>query len=175
MQYDPYKHQPRSIRLKGNDYAQPGAYFVTICAYRFQHLFGEVVDGEMVLNEVGRIVLQSWRWLAERYIYVSNDIFIVMPNHFHAILMILDDDELHRRGASRGAQSRIKRKPLGQLIGAFKTVSTKQINLLQDTPGGIVWQRNFYEHIIRNEREHLAIEQYILNNPMNWQFDRDNV
>jgi len=120
MKYDPDIHQRRSIRLKGYDYSQAGAYFVTIVAWQRETLFGGIVNGEMVLNRFGEIVTGRWQWLRIRYPYVELGTWVVMPNHFHGILVIHDDG----RGGSRSAPTPPKRKPLGGLIGAFKTVST---------------------------------------------------
>ena len=145
MKFDPDVHHRRSIRLKGYDYSNAGAYFVTIVAWQREMLFGEIVDKEMVLNEFGQIVSEKWQWLETQYPYIELGAWIVMPNHFHGILVI------NGRGGSRSAPTPIKCKPLGGLIGAFKTVSTKQINLLRDTEGQAVWQRNYYEHIVRDE------------------------
>jgi len=183
MKYDPRLHHRRSIRLKGYDYTQPGAYFVTICTHGRLEMFGEVVQGEMRLNEYGQIAAARWRWLADQYPYVRLDAWVIMPNHMHGILMIVGDDAAGR-GGSRPAPTGMrpapthpdtpKRKPLDQLIGAFKTVSAKHINQLRRSPGAHVWQRNYYEHIVRNDRALNAIRHYIQNNPLNWQLDRDN-
>ena len=179
MKYDPNKHHRRSIRLPGYDYCQSGAYFVTICAYQRQCMFGEVVDGQMVLNQYGAIVADTYRWLCQHYSYLDIDKWIVMPNHFHAIMVITDQP---CRGGSRTAPTANeqynadaidkKRKPLGRLIGAFKTVSTKKINILRDSPGTPLWQRNYYEHIIRNPDAMDKIRQYIIHNPVSWQIDQ---
>lgn len=169
MKYDRDKHHRRSIRLKGYDYSQPGAYFVTICVDQRQCLFGDVVDGQMVLNQYGMVVADTYRWLCDRYPYLCTDEWIVMPNHFHAIVVIADKS---RRGGSRTAPTIDKRKPLGRLIGAFKTVSTKKINILRDAPGTKLWQRNYYEHIIRNQDAIDKIRHYIVNNPLSWQIDQ---
>jgi REP element-mobilizing transposase RayT len=180
MKYNPEKHhrrdaerrQRRTIRLQGYDYTSAGAYFVTICTHKRQCLFGEIVNGMMQLNEYGQIVSDSYLWLASQYPYVYLDQWVVMPNHLHGIIGLSDD---LRRGVSRNAptiDTVTKRKSLGRLIGAFKTVSTKQINILRDTPGTPVWQRNYYEHIIRNEESLRSIRQYIDNNPLAWQKDQ---
>lgn len=187
MKYDPAKHHRRSIRLKGYDYTQPGWYFVTICVQNRECLLGEIRDGVMHHNEFGNIVAECWQWLAEQYPYVDLDECVVMPNHFHGILGITDKiptvDELdgddRRRGGSRTAPTMgtpdnpmmVKRKPLGRLIGAFETVSTKKINQIRGTQGAKLWQRDFWDHIIRNETELNRIRQYIRHNPMNWQSD----
>ena len=169
MTYDPDIHHRRSIRLEGYDYSQAGAYYVTICTHNRECVFGEITDRQMVLNDAGRMVADSWEWLAEQYDHLSLDECVVMPNHLHGIIVIIDGC----RGGSRTAPTG-KRKSLGRLIGAFKTVSTKQINQIRKTPGMKLWQRNYYEHIIRNENELKRIREYIANNPMKWEFDREN-
>ena len=168
--FDPDKHHRRSIRLQGYDYSQAGAYFVTVVAHQRECLFGDVVGGGVVLNEFGRVVANTWEWLENQYSYVALETWVVMPNHFHGILLIQDDG----RGGSRTAPTPMKRKPLGRLIGAFKTVSTKQINLLRDTPGIPIWQRNYYEHVIRNDDDLNRIHRYIESNPSMWADDDEN-
>jgi len=170
MKFDPQKHHRRSIRLKGYDYSQAGAYFVTIVAWQRDMIFGKIADKGMVLNEFGRIVSEKWQWLETQYPYIELGAWIVMPNHFHGILVIHDIG----RGGSRSAPTPIKRKPLGGLIGVFKTVSTKQINLLRDIVGQVIWQRNYYEHIIRSEPEMDRISRYIESNPLRWADDDEN-
>jgi REP element-mobilizing transposase RayT len=140
-------------------------------------LFGEIVVGEMRLNEMGRIVNEPWRWLGEQYDYVGIAEYGVMPNHFHGILVMADVDG---RGGSRtaptidtkttpppetanhltgdaGTGSPDRCKTVGRLIGAFKTVSTKHINIMRETPEEQIWQRDFYEHIIRNDYQYERI------------------
>ena len=172
MTYDPPLPRRQSIRLPGYDYSQAGFYFVTICTQRRECVLGQVVNDQMNLNLYGRLVAEAWNWLAERYIYVDLDEWILMPNHLHGIIVISDA----RRGGSRAAPTNagasvIHRKPLGQLIGAFKTVSTKGINQILGTPGVQVWQRNYYEHVVRSEDSLNAIRHYIVNNPGNWALD----
>ena len=197
MKYNPDKHHRQSIRLQGYDYASAGAYFITICAYQRECLFGDIVDGEMQLNEYGKIVVGTYLWLATQYSYIDLDAWIIMPNHFHGILVLTDHSG---EGVSRNAPTHLgqdvlrkacvipetcgferdnalptdgmKRKSLGRLIGAFKTVSTKQINLFRDSPSAPVWQRNYYDHIIRNEKSLQYIRHYIHHNPLSWQRDQ---
>lgn len=174
--FDPARHHRRSIRLKGYDYTAAGAYFVTNVTHQRECLFGEMVDGEMRLNPLGEIAAWAWEWLAQQYPYVDLDAWVVMPNHIHGILVM---DVGARPSPSVGARRDaplpiIKRKPLGQLIGAFKTVSAKRINEHRATPGHPVWQRNYYEHIIRNEAALGRIRAYIHNNPAQWALDNDN-
>jgi putative transposase len=150
MSINPVPNYRRSIRLKEYDYSSPGAYFVTVVTYQRACLFGEIVDGEMRLSESGHIVVASCGWIHTQYPYVNLDTFIVMPNHFHGIFEIMELDGPCRGGSRPAPTGPIKIKPLGQLIGAFKTFSTKQINQLRSTPGIPVWQRNYNEHIIRD-------------------------
>ncbi|MBT0663311.1 transposase [Geobacter pelophilus] len=162
-------HHRRSIRLKNYDYSQSGAYFVTICAWQRECLFGEIVDGKMLLNDFGRVVVDSWNWLASQYDYVALEGSVVMPNHLHGIIVI------NNVGAVREPLLHAeKTKSLGRLIGAFKTVSTKQINIIRNNPGCTVWQRNYYERVIRNEDELTRAQEYIINNPLKWEFDKEN-
>lgn len=168
--FDPCVHKRRSIRLKGYDYRQPGAYFVTICTLNRDMLLREIAEdsqgaSQLLLNRHGRIATECWLWLAEQYPYVELDEWVVMPNHLHGILVLSDG-----RGGSRIAPT----KPLGRLIGAFKTVSTKQMNEMRSTPGAPVWQRNYYEHIIRDEADLDRIRRYIAENPFRWADDENN-
>jgi REP element-mobilizing transposase RayT len=183
MKYDPAKHRRRSIRLKGYDYTRDGWYFITLCVQNRTCLFGEIRNGVMHQNEFGNVVADCWKWLGEQYSYVVLDEWVIMPNHFHGILEITNDTCRNEPGIGSGgsrtattaepttAAIQVKRKPLGRLIGAFKTVSTKQINIIRHTPGAKLWQRNYYEHIIRTNADLERIRNYICQNPKNWQSD----
>ena len=180
MKYDPDKHNRRSIRLKDHDYSAAGAYFVTLCTQNHACLLGEIIDKEVSLSPLGRIVAESWGWLKQQYSYVEQDAWVVMPNHLHGIILIKD---VTGRGASRSAlisggsrtaPTAEQRKPLGRLIGAFKTMSTKRINEILRTPGTVFLQRNYYEHVIPNETTLNAIREYIEANPSRLQDDPDN-
>ena len=114
----------------------------------------------MNLSKPGKIVTAQWLWLPKQYDYVELDDYVVMPNHLHGIISITDHDK--------------QRKPLGQLIGAFKTKTTKQANLLLSTPGQMLWQRNFFERVIRNSQELERAREYIVNNPTKWSLDGEN-
>lgn len=164
MAYDPERHHRRSIRLQGYDYAQQGIYFVTVCTVQRQCLFGEVIDGVMYPSQCGQLVADAWLWLALQYPYVQLDEFVVMPNHLHGLLMLTDAPAPSPRIA--------RRKPLGQLIGAFKTVSTKRLNPILGTPNSAIWQRNYHEHIVRHERALEHIRAYIFDNPATWHSDQ---
>ncbi len=131
------------LRLCDYDYSSEGLYFVTICTGRRAALFGQILDGKMILNEYGRIVVEVWRTMFR--LLEDSESSVVMPNHLHGIIAITDI----AAGDSRTAPTR---KSVGRLVGAFKTVSTKRINENRGTPGAVIWQRNFYEHIVRDER-----------------------
>ena len=157
-------HHRRSIRLPDYDYSRGGAYFVTLCAWQHKCFFAEIVDGERQLSAVGQIAHQTWEWLGDQYDHVQLDEWVVMPNHLHGIIVINEG-----RNAKAGGL-----KSLGRLIGAFKTVSTKRINELRHSLGSVVWQRNYYERVIRNEHELAGTREYIVNNPMKWELDKEN-
>jgi putative transposase len=191
MKYDPKSHHRKSIRLKGYDYTQPGAYFVTFCSYQRDEIFGKIINGKMKLSALGDIVHVEWFRSAEirKEIRLFDDEFMVMPNHGHGIVWIVDTTvgadrvrpNMERAHAMRpNAQNQdarrapLRRAPrsLGSFIAGFKaSVTSRAGNELHMTG---IWQRNYYEHIIRNDRELNNIRRYILNNPLNWQLDRDN-
>jgi REP element-mobilizing transposase RayT len=169
MKYNPDIHHRRSIRLKGYDYSQAGAYFVTICTQNRECLFGDVLNGEMVLNDAGKIVADEWMRTGEIRDEIELDEWVVMPNHFHGIVMI-------RRGDRPVAPTLPGPRPksIGSLMSGFKSAVTKRINDIRNSPGAKIWQRNYYEHIICNENELNSIREYIVNNPLKWEFDREN-
>lgn len=157
----------RSIRLQGYDYSRAGAYFVTVCTQNRQCLFGENVDGKMALNDAGRMIQTIWNGLPEHYHHVELDEFVVMPNHLHGIIAIV--------GAGlKPAPTPINQHGLPEIVRALKTFSARRINEMRNTPGAKLWQRNYYEHIIRNDDELNRIREYIANNPSQWEMDREN-
>jgi putative transposase len=166
-------HKNRSMRMPGYDYTQPGAYFITICVRDRACLFGEIKKGIMQLNEFGIILNEKWRWLGVQYPYIRLDEYVIMPNHFHGIFWIRDVF-IGRCGSRPVPTENIKIKPVGQIIGAFKTVTAKQINTLRGTQGSSLWQRDFYDHIGRNEIDVNRIRHYIRDNPANWEIDEEN-
>jgi REP element-mobilizing transposase RayT len=174
MNYNPEIYHRRSIRLKGYDYSQEGAYFVTICAYKKESLFEDMI--------VGSIIEEEWRNMSERFDCIELDEFVIMPNHIHCILWInnvgatlavaLNNETTKKRAGASPAPT------LGNIVGAFKSmVSTeylKWINQNNLKRSGMLWQRNYYEHIIRNEDELNRIRQYIVENPLKWNDDIEN-
>ena len=175
MKYDPKKHHRRSIRLKGYDYSQAGAYFVTICTKDRACLLGAVVDGDMRLNEFGEIVRDEWLRSTDirREMKLNPDEFVVMPNHIHGIIWIVGDNIVGAHGRAPLPVQRMPRS-LASFIAGFKSVTTKRINERRGTPGAPIWQRNYYEHIIRKDDELNQIREYIMNNSFKWEFDREN-
>ncbi len=172
--------QCRSIRLQGYDYSQNGAYFVTICTQNRECLFGDVQDNSLCLNQIGERTAESWGWLEKNYNHVRLDEWVLMPNHLHGILLLVGsangvalDHVAPSRNGSRLASTTetTTRKTLGRLVGAFKTVSTKRINQFRQTLGVQVWQRNYWERIIRDDGELNNIRQYIQTNPTRWKED----
>ena len=160
MKYDPNIHHRRSIRLVGYDYARSGAYFITICTHNRQCIFGDIVEEVMNLNELGNIVRAHWQDLEKHHPNVEIDESIVMPNHLHGIISLdgRSDDRL---------------KSISEIIRGFKTFSARRINKILDRKGTPIWQRNYYERIVRTEDELENVRHYIINNPMNWDTDTD--
>ena len=173
MKYDPAKHHRRSIRLKGYDYSQAGYYFVTICCYQRQCLFGKIIDGVMHLNRYGAIVEDEWLKSSVIRAEIKLDEYIVMPNHFHGII-IINPVGANGRSPLRSASQHLsmKSRSLSSLMAGFKSAVTKKINLIRNAPGTPIWQRNYYEHIIRNQESLDKIRQYVINNPLSWQIDQ---
>ncbi len=174
MSDDPPQHRRRSIRLPDYDYAQPGAYFITICTSRRRCLFGEIVDSEMRLNAIGRIVEEEWHRSGEIRREIILDAFVVMPNHIHGIINIGYVTTVGATGGSPLDGPGPGRRSLGSFVAGFKAATTMRINAFRRTPRQPVWQRNYYEHIIREERDLDPIRDYILSNPANWSNDREN-
>jgi putative transposase len=172
-------HHRNSIRLRAHDYTSSGAYFVTVCAAQKQHLFGDILEGEMALNDLGRIVLECWNALPEHFPNVALDEFVVMPNHVHGIVLI----ERPPVGARHASPLHATEKPkngvpagsLGAIVGSFKSAVTKRVNESRGPPGVPVWQRNYHERIIRSDRELEDTRRYVTNNPLAWALDEYGV
>ncbi|MFQ5779284.1 MAG: transposase [Nitrospiria bacterium] len=167
----------RSIRLKGYDYRQAGAYFVTVSTQNRECLFGDIADGEMVLNDAGRMVETVWEETPKLRPNIALDEFVVMPNHVHGIVTIIETCRGVLQYAPTQSNTPKFRSPtqtIGAIIRGFKSAATKRINEMRHTPGAKLWQRNYYEHIIRNKNELNRIREYIINNPMKWELDSEN-
>jgi REP-associated tyrosine transposase len=154
----------RRLRLPHYDYASAGAYFVTICTHERACLFGHVRDDTMQLNVFGEIVENCWHLLPDLYPRLAADAFIVMPNHVHGIVVLAT--------GSHGVVER--RQALPEIVRAFKSLSARRINAIRNATGRPLWQRGYYEHIIRNEISLAEIRDYIAGNPAQWAADRNN-
>lgn len=155
------------MRLREYDYSQSGAYYITICSRDQGGVFGEVIDTAVRLNQLGDIVVDCMLSLPEHFSLAKVDSFIVMPNHVHCILILeCNDRHVPAEAVSKGS--------LGQIVAYLKYQTTKRLNAVRKSPGEKLWQRNYYEHIIRNEDDLRRIRKYIENNPAKWIFDRYN-
>ena len=232
MEYNPQIHHRRSIRLKGYDYSQAGAYFITICCHNRQCVFGEIPVGAgftpahddktvtnahntgqpqgvaPTLNDYGKIANDEWQKLPERFLNVELDVFVIMPNHMHGIIVLNDNDGAimnNRSTINNRATARVtptNKTIIGDIVGAYKSVVANECLKIYKskwadvgaipcgcpktcgcpyssrtgfTPAptmGKLWQRNYYEHIIRNEQSYQTICNYILNNPAKWNEDK---
>ena len=162
MQYNPKIHNRRSIRLKGYDYSQKGLYFVTIVCQNRQRFFGQINEDEMRLNEAGKMIENEWQKIPERFENVQLNEYIIMPNHFHAIIAITEQEQ------PQGISTTV-----GDIVGAFKSITTNEyIKKVKSNHwehfNKRLWQRNFWEHIIRDEKSDQEISKYIISNPQNW-------
>ena len=163
MNFDTEIHHRRTIRLKGYDYSQQGYYFVTICTQNYENLFGDVIDGKMILNDSGLMVEKLWEELPLFYSDIVCDKFVIMPNHIHGIILIKETTRLS----------------LSDIVQRVKSLTTKKYidNVKQKNWNPFnkrLWQRNYYEHIIRDKNELHNIRNYIVNNPLKWELDREN-
>ncbi len=189
MSYNPNIHHRKSIRLKGYDYTQAGLYFITICTQNRDCLFGEIRTDEMKLNDAGRMIETEWVKLKNRFQNIEIHEYIAMPNHFHGILEIVGSTvgatlvvAQNNNGATtdnNGATTRVAPtgKTIGDMMDAFKSITTVEYIRGVKTLGwkpfdGKLWQRNYWEHIIRNGNDFNRIAEYIINNPKNWDNDK---
>ena len=159
----------RSIRLRGYDYARPGAYFVTVCTHRRVPLFGSVVRHRMVLNATGRVVRARWDGLPEHYPHLRLDEAVVMPDHFHGIfvldgLLAPEFDDVATVGGATVASPHA----LFEIVRAFKSFSAREINVQRGTPGASVGQRGYFERVVRDDAQLHSVRRYIRLNPARW-------
>jgi putative transposase len=177
------KRQRKTVRLREYDYSQPGEYFVTICTKNHECIFGSIVKGKMDMNKRGRIVDRCWEGIPEYFPYVGLDEYDILlhalriaviglrlPNHFHGII-IINEMDMHCRGEMT---SPLQKPTLGIIVAYFKYQSTKLLNESQGTPDAKVWQRNYYDRIIRDEKELQNMRDYIVNNVLTWAFETEH-
>jgi putative transposase len=179
-------YRRRSVRLRGHDYASQGAYFVTICAADLRCVFGEVVADAMRSNAVGDIVATCWNEIPAHFPSVRLDAFVLMPNHMHGILMIVNEDATDCRGTTCRAPTIgppdstpqhfgvPTARSLPTVVRSFKAAVTKRVHELAGEPDLEIWQRNYFEHVIRNDDALNEIRRYIQENPLRWALDREN-
>ncbi|MBE9119009.1 transposase [Lusitaniella coriacea LEGE 07157] len=173
MKYDPERHHRRSIRLKEYDYSQPGLYFVTLCTYRQQCWFGEIQQAQIHLNQIGKIVAGEWLRSAQIRPTLQLDEWIIMPNHLHGIVgIVATESDIVKQ--PKPHEFRRSPNSLSSFIAGFKGSVTRQINQIRENTAIPIWQRNYYESIIRDENALDKIRDYIRNNPHQWEKDPDN-
>lgn len=201
--YNPNIHNRRSIRLKNYDYSEAGLYFITLCTASRKHIFGKIEKGEMHLNTLGKFAEEEWDKTCSIRINISLGAYIIMPNHFHAIISI--DYKLNDKENKDIGKFKSPSQTIGAIIRGFKGTTTKRINSLirdnNDNPSptgklqlapdsdkktseenplpniylsgtGSIWQRNYHDIIIRDEKAYNNITNYIINNPQNWEKDK---
>jgi REP element-mobilizing transposase RayT len=161
------------MRLRGYDYSLPGLYFVTICTAGRALLFGEVMGGTMRLNEAGRIVQAVWADLPKHYARMEIEACMVMPNHIHGIIVLQGAANKSALGGAGLKPAPTNRHGLPEIVRGFKTFSARRVNAQRNTSGPL-WQRGYYEHIIRHGESLDRIRRYIFENPARWAFDREN-
>ena len=176
------RNNRKHMRLKGYDYSQAGLYFITICTKNREHIFGIINNGVIILNEYGDIVRNYWNDIPNHYINVELDEYIIMPDHFHGIIQM--NPSVAQFIASNSVASNIAMKQedamnrtptavtIGAVVRSFKACCTHAINKMNNNIGVSIWQRNYYERIIRNEKSYYQISEYIKSNPKNWQDDK---
>jgi len=191
-----YKYNRRSLRLKHYDYSRAGYYFVTICAQGREHLFGEIVDGKMVLNVVGEMINQLWYEIENDFPNVYLHEFVIMPNHIHGIIEIVNTVGVPLVGTQKLVHHNNKSKTVGEndtsnimsrapmkgaptvgdIVGAFKSKTTN--NYIKMVKNGTcppfnkrIWQRNYHEHVVRNDADYERVATYTVNNPLTWDDD----
>ena len=175
----------RAMRLRGYDYSRPGAYFITTCVQHRKCLFGRIIDKEMRLSEIGQIVIKCWNRIPQHFPAVELGDSVIMPNHFHGIISwgiagMKGTNATNRRGEipssvetnTTNRRGEIPSPTLGKIVAYFKYQSTKHINQYHNTPGTRIWQRNYYDHIIRDDPDLQRLRQYMQNNPMKWELDQ---
>ena len=171
----------RSPRLRGYDYAAPGAYFITVCAHNRELLFGRIATDRMAMYRLGEAVAACWANLPKHFEHAVLDAFVVMPNHVHGIVILSDaaigaSDAPTTVGAGfkPARQAPARRHGLSEIVRGFKTFSARRVNEIRGSSRTPVWQRGFYDRVIRREEELLQVREYIVNNTRRWAGDADD-
>ena len=167
------KYRIKSNRRPFWDYSRFGWYFITICTQNKEHYFGEIVDGEMILNNIGNMVNDEWKISENIRKEITLDCFVVMPNHLHGIV-IINNVETNGRSSLPTVKFRMKPKSVSSLLSGFKSSTTSKFNTIQKTIKQPLWQSNYYDHIVRDDDDLKRIRRYIKENPQNWYRDRNN-
>ena len=185
--YDPQRHHRRSIRLPDYDYARPGAYFITMVTYQRDCLFGNIVDGKMHLSAMGQIAEEHWRLIPEHFPQVELGAYVIMPDHVHGIIIIngrSNADAFDRRGTTMSCPDiscpDVAREKFGKpvrgsiptIVRSYKASVTRRIQ--RERNATAIWQRNYYERVIRNDEAHHRISLYIESNVARWVMDNEN-
>jgi len=192
MKYNPDIQLRQSTRLREYDYSTVNAYFVTLCTYNRECLFGYIEESGMISNQFGNIVHTKWNDIPVHFKNIVLDEFTIMPNHLHGIIIITDKKmdvgakhslntktfAIHQSNTNasplQNHQKGTKPGSLSSIIQNFYSVTTRKINRIRKTPGLKLWQRNYFDRIIRNENELNKIREYIINNPLKWHLDKEN-
>jgi len=193
MKYNPQIHHRKSIRLKGYDYSQAGLYFITICCQDRECRFGKIENDKMILNNLGKIADECWLEIPKHFPNVILHEYIVMPNHVHGIIELVNDDNVvgvenfqplqHHNESQRNEFQKMIPRSIGSIVKGFKIGVTKWFRINEDVSEGDgnfqplqsqqkLWQRNYHEHIIRNEKSYQTISNYIVKNPERWKGDK---
>ena len=188
MPYDPNKHNRRSLRLHGYDYTQAGAYFVTICVQNRHGAFGKVIDGIMRPSPIGEVAHRVWQEIPDHFTQVTVDAFVVMPNHVHGIVFLVDDDAIPGRDTTCRVPTTVGEQPendtnlercgrpvagsLSTIIRSYKPTVTRWCR--RNSHPEFAWQSRYHDHIIRNDHALARIRHYIHENPQRWHLDRNH-
>jgi putative transposase len=193
MKYNPQIHHRRSIRLNGYDYSQAGLYFITICCQDRKCRFGKIENDKMILNNLGKIANECWLEIPKHFPNAILHEYVVMPNHVHGIIELVNDDNVvgvenfqplqHQNEPRRNEFQKMIPRSIGSIVKGFKIGVTKWFRINEDVSVGDgnfqplqsqqkLWQRNYHEHIIRNEKSYQTISDYIINNPVKWKGDK---
>ena len=176
MGYNPEIHHRRSIRLRNYDYATPGMYFLTLCTQHREPWLGKIIDGKFDPTEDGEIAIAAWQSLPQRFPNIRLDAFVAMPNHVHGILEIVNElpgtgrEMVVRAGRGDPAPT----MGVGNVVAYFKYQTTKMINQKSGQAGRRIWQRNYWERVVRHDQELTNFRNYIVTNPQRWDCDRLN-